>query len=128
MLDSDQRGIPIGKRALDGTEHDFRRARPIGTTVLDHAFTDLERDADGLARVRLAAPETGTEVTLWVDESYPHVMVFTGDPLPDVNRRSLAVEPMTCAPNAFESGDGLIVLQPGQAHTSAWGIARSAGR
>ncbi len=127
VLDSDDRGIPIGKRAVDGTEWDFRRSRPIGTTVLDHAFTDLERDADGLARVRLAAPEAGT-VTLWVDESYPYLMLFTGDPLADVNRRSLAVEPMTCPPNAFGSGDGLIVLEPGRSITSAWGIAPSTVR
>jgi hypothetical protein len=27
-------------------------------------------------------------------------MLFSGDPLPDVHWRSLAVEPMTCPPNA----------------------------
>jgi galactose mutarotase-like enzyme len=36
-----------------------------------------------------------------------------GDPLPDVHRRSLAVEPMTCPPNAFRTGDALIRLEPG---------------
>ena len=49
-------------------------------------------------------------------------MVFTGDPLPDVNRRSLAVEPMTCPPNAFRTGDALIRLEPGQSHAGTWGI------
>ena len=84
---------------------------------LDHCFTDLERDEDGLARVEL----DGT--TLWVDESYPYLMVFTGDALPDAERRrSIAVEPMTCAPNAFASGDGLVVLEPGEEHAAAWGI------
>ena len=61
-------------------------------------------------------------VTLWFDESYRYVMVFTGDH-PDVNRRGLAVEPMTCAPNAFRSGDGLIQLAPGASVASTWGIA-----
>jgi hypothetical protein len=51
-------------------------------------------------------------------------MVFTGDPLPDVNRRSLAVEPMTCPPNAFRTGDSLIRLEPGASVTTKWGIAR----
>ena len=60
--------------------------------------------------------------TLWADESYPYLMVFTGDPLPDVARRSVAVEPMTCAPNAFRSGEGLIRLESGQAHVGNWGI------
>jgi aldose 1-epimerase len=51
-------------------------------------------------------------------------MLFTGDPLPDVRRRSLAVEPMTCPPNAFHSGDALIRLEPSSSFTSTWGIAR----
>jgi len=49
--------------------------------------------------------------------------VFTGDTLPGGGRRSVAVEPMTCAPNAFRSGDGLIPLEPEQTHTGTWGIA-----
>ena len=53
-------------------------------------------------------------VTLWMDEAYPYVMLFTGDPLPDVARRSLAVEPMTCPPNAFRTGRDLIRLEPGR--------------
>jgi aldose 1-epimerase len=61
--------------------------------------------------------------TLWADESYPYLMIFTGDGLPDANRRSLAVEPMTCAPNAFRSGDGLVRLEPDQTHRAAWGIS-----
>jgi aldose 1-epimerase len=51
------------------------------------------------------------------------VMLFTGDPLPDVNRRALAVEPMTCPPNAFRTGEAVVRLEPGQSFTSAWGIA-----
>ena len=123
VLRSDRRGIPVGSDSVDGTEFDFRRARAIGTTRLDNAFTDLERDEDGLARVSLSDPEHGETLTLWMDDSYAYVMLFTGDPLPDVNRRSLAVEPMTCSPNAFRSGEGLIRLEPGQSFTSRWGIA-----
>jgi aldose 1-epimerase len=51
-------------------------------------------------------------------------MLFSGDPLPDIHRRSLAIEPMTCPPNAFRTGDALIVLQFGLWFTSTWGIAR----
>ena len=59
---------------------------------------------------------------MWVDESYPYLMLFTGD-LPEVERRALAVEPMTCAPNAFRTGESLIVLEPGGSVTSTWGIS-----
>jgi aldose 1-epimerase len=54
-------------------------------------------------------------------------MLFTGDPLPDVDRRSLAAEPMTCPPNAFRTGEALIRLEPGRSFTSAWGIAPTMG-
>jgi aldose 1-epimerase len=116
VLESNERGLPVGNSPVAG-ELDFRERRPIGPTVLDHCFTDLARGADGRARVRLGA------TTLWVDEAWPYVMVFTGDPLPDVARRSVAVEPMTCAPNAFRTGDGLIVLEPAETHSASWGIS-----
>jgi len=119
---SDARGLPVRSEAVDGTELDFREPRAIGATVLDNAFTDLERDADGLARARVKDPRSGDSITLWVDGSYTYLMVFTGDPLPDVARRSIAIEPMTCPPNAFRSGESLIRLEPGESVTTAWGI------
>jgi aldose 1-epimerase len=122
LLRSDERGIPVDRLPTEGTDYDFREPRVIGSTVLDHAFSGLARGEDGRARVELRDPDRGDGVTLWVDDAYPYVMVFTGDPLPDVNRRSLAVEPMTCPPNAFRSGEGLIRLEPGQSFSSSWGI------
>jgi aldose 1-epimerase len=116
VLVANERGLPVGSTAAAGDGLDFREAKPIGPAKLDHCFTDLERDGHGRAAARV-----GT-TTLWVDESFPYLMVFTGDGLPDVDRRSVAVEPMTCAPNAFRSGDGLIRLEPGETHTGCWGI------
>jgi aldose 1-epimerase len=112
----------VSEAPVEGTEYDFLRARAIGATKLDHAFTDLERDDDGLARVALRDPESGRTLALWLDESYRYLQLFTGDPLPSVNRRSLAVEPMTCAPNAFRSGEGVVVLEPGESTAAVWGI------
>ena len=93
-------------------------------TALDHAFTDLERDQNGLARFELRNPDHETQVSLWVDRSYPYLMLFSGDPLPNVRRRSLAVEPMTCPLNAFRTGKDLIRLEPGSSFTGPWGFAR----
>jgi aldose 1-epimerase len=123
VLLADERGIPVDSEPVEGTDYDFRRPRPIASTRLDHAFTDLERDPDGLARVTLAGPER--ELRLWMDGAHRYLMLFTGDPLPDVARRSLAVEPMTCPPNAFRSGEALIRLEPGCSFTSRWGIGRA---
>jgi aldose 1-epimerase len=122
VLQSDERGIPVGRASVEGSEYDFRRPRPIGAAMLDHAFTDLDRHEDGRARIELRQPGRPDTLTLWVDETYSYVMVFTGDRLPDVARRSLAVEPMTCPPDAFRTGEDLIRLEPGQAFTSTWGI------
>jgi len=98
-----------------------REPERLGSTVLDTTFTDLERDADGRWRLRAGG------VAVWADESWPYVHVFTGDPLPDVARRSLAVEPMTCPPNAFRTGEGLLRLEPGGRFEGTWGIEPARG-
>jgi len=125
---ADERQIPVGEEAVAGTPYDFRAARPLGDLVLDDAFTGLERDPDGRARVRLRAPAGERTCALWMDEAYDWLMLFSGDTLPDraARRRSLGVEPMTCAPNALQSGAGLLRLAPGEAFTGAWGVEAGA--
>jgi aldose 1-epimerase len=121
-LPVDGRGIPARPpEDVTGTSFDFRARRALGQTRLDHAFTELERDAQGLAWARLTAGET--EVALWAGPGYHWLQVFTGDTLDESSRRrALAVEPMTCPPNAFASGVDLIMLEPGDAVTHTWGI------
>ena len=128
VLRTDRRGVPVGVESVEGTDYDFRRPRPIGPTKLDHCFTDLERDEDELARVELRHPHDGTGVTFWFDSGYPCVMLFTGDSQPTVDRRSVAVEPMTCPPNAFRTGEALIALEPGASWVGEWGIDPSPQR
>jgi aldose 1-epimerase len=123
VLLSDERDLPTGSKSVEGTDYDFRAGRAIGATKLDNAFTELERAEDGRALVELSVP--GRSVTVWMDEGYSHVMLFTGDTRPDVDRRSLAVEPMTCPPNAFRTGDSLIRLEPDRTATCTWGITPS---
>jgi aldose 1-epimerase len=77
--------------------------------------------------VRLGGPG-GRSVTVWMDETWPYVQVFTGDTLsPQERRRSIAVEPLTCPANAFNSGDGLRVLDPAETVGGTWGIQPTAG-
>lgn len=125
VLEVDDRLLPTGLAEVDGTDQDFRHPRLVGETALDAAFTNVVADADGRWRVGLAHPETGRAVTLWADAAaYPWLQVFTGDSLPPAARRTsgIAVEPMTCSPDAFNSGDGLLVLEPGQEFAASWGI------
>jgi aldose 1-epimerase len=122
VLLEDDRRLPYGREPVEGSEYDFRRPRTLGAVRLDDGFTDLERGSDGRARVELRDPVSRAGLDLWVDESYRYLMLFTGDDLPDVARRSIAVEPMTCAPNAYRSGEDLVRLEPGESHASSWGI------
>ncbi|WP_375389647.1 aldose 1-epimerase family protein [uncultured Amnibacterium sp.] len=113
-----ERLIPHGLRAVAGGEFDFAAGRRIGDLFIDHAFTGLREHR---ARV-VAADGRGVEVR-W-DAVAPWVQVHTGDrPEPEHHRVGLAVEPMTCPPDAFSSGTDLVVLEPGAAHTVAWTIA-----
>jgi aldose 1-epimerase len=123
-LEADQRGIPTGVRDVSGTPLDFLAPRELGEDRLDTAYTDLVRDDDGLARVLIVTVDGTRRTTLWMDEAYPFLMLFTGDTLSaPARRRGLAVEPMSCAPNALQSGDGLVRLEPGARHTARWGIS-----
>jgi aldose 1-epimerase len=123
-LEVDERLIPTGRApTVDGKPLDFRQPHPIGTLHLDTAFTGLEPDPDGCTRIELRHPRGRPALALWMDAGYPYVMVFTGDSMaPERRRRSLGLEPMTGAPNAFRSGLGLRTLRPGESFTSAWGI------
>jgi len=121
-LPADDRGIPCGQpQDVTGTPFDFRSPRPIGGTSLDHALTGLSRDRAGRAWARLASG--GVRLGLWAGPGYDWLQVFTGDGLPaGQRRRALAVEPMTCPPNAFVTGDGLLALAPGDSVSHSWGI------
>jgi aldose 1-epimerase len=120
-----RRQLPTGREAVQGTPFDFLQPRRIGDLAIDHAFTDLLRDGDGRAWTRLWGPD-GACAELWVDERHAFVETYTGDTLsPARARRGLGTEPMTCAPNAFASGDGLLRLEPGEAVTTTWGARLS---
>jgi aldose 1-epimerase len=126
-LEANDRLIPTGRLLpTKGTAYDFLELRPIGSLRMDTAFGALVPDTDGLIRVDFRAPGGDPAVTLWMEPIYRFLMVYTPDTIPQASRRrrSIAIEPMTCAPNAFRSGDGLIVLQPGQSTSAAWGILR----
>jgi aldose 1-epimerase len=116
-----ERRLPTGNLlAVEGTDYDFGEPRAIGSFVIDDCYSDLGRDTDGRARITLAAQRS---VTVWMDHNYRYAQVFTGDTLaPERRRQGLAIEPMTCPPNAFRSGRDLIVLRPGEATVLEWGV------
>ncbi|MGI8459128.1 MAG: aldose 1-epimerase family protein [Propionibacteriaceae bacterium] len=121
-IDTDnERQLPAGRKPTAGTALDFSAGRPLGDQQLDFPFTELTRDDDQRAWVRLTAPDH-SRAELWVDDCYPIVELFTGDTLaPDRRRRGLGSEPMSCPPNAFQTGDGVLRLEPGESTSHSWG-------
>jgi aldose 1-epimerase len=126
-LISDERKLPTGREPVE-PPYDFRSPRAVADTVLDHAFTDLVRGSDERATVTLDDPDSGMGLEVWLDEHHRWVMAYTGDDLPDeaARRRSIALEPMTAPPDAFRSGEDLVVLaaagEPDSTFAASWGI------
>lgn len=122
----DDRLLPVGREDVEGTPYDFRVTRPVRDVALNDAFTDLARDADGVATVVLTDAATGRGVALWVDERHRWLQVYSADDVPATARRSLAVEPMTAQADAFRSGEDLVTLVPagedGEEHSASWGV------
>ena len=117
---TDSRLLPIGAAKIEGTEWDFTSPRRIGDLVLDTAFGSVVPEPDGGSAVTVSAPD-GTGLRLWADSSFGWWQVFTGDTLPgERRRRSVAVEPMTCPPDAFRSGRDLVTLEPAETWHATW--------
>ena len=113
-LDVDERLLPLAVRS--GQPH--KAGDLIGEARYDTAYTSPSRDESGRWHVTISS--AGRWVGLWADEAFGWVQLYTPD-----DRLSLAVEPMTCAADAFNPGpthDGLIVLAPGEEFRGHWGI------
>ena len=107
FLEVDEGLIPVREHSVTNTALDFRAARVVDDLALDHAFGDLPQSWS----VTLEDPTGGMAVIL--DSGAPWVQLFSAEPF---NRRCLAVEPMTCPPNAFNSGEDILVLEPGESN------------
>jgi aldose 1-epimerase len=113
--------LPGEQRPAAGGSLDFLAGRPLGDSKIDNAFSDLVWDGSGHATAVLKDP-SGTGVAMAWGRSCPWVHVHTADHLADDDRLGLAVEPVTCPPNAFNSHEDLIWLEPGQTHQATWEI------
>jgi aldose 1-epimerase len=105
---------PIGLADVDGSQYDFSTARLVQDLDIDNAFTGLSSPWE----VRLTDPDTGHSARL--SSTTPWMQLYTANAL---DRAGLAVEPMTCPPDAFKSGDHLVTLSPGDEHTTSWRVS-----
>lgn len=125
VLVVDERQIPTGTMPTAHSRFDMRSGVRVGDNFYDHDFTDLPRDAEGLAHTYLTAAD-GRGFDIWQDAEFKHVVIFTPDfyfsEHGQEKRYACAIEPQTAGPNAFNSGDDLTWLKQGQKFVATWGI------
>ena len=118
----DARMLPTELLALDDTPQDLRQPQALGNREFDTAFTDLARGEDQRWRVRLTGSRRRIE--MWGDESFKWVQIFTA------NESGVALEPMTCGPDALNPGvthEDLVWLKPDSTFEGRWGMSAKTG-
>jgi aldose 1-epimerase len=97
--------IPTGKLL---PFEEFGALKDLGTKVLDNCFTLNFAECQPLCVVRNPLRKVQIEIT--PSSSYPYLQIFTPD-----HRNSIAIENLSAAPDAFNNGIGLKVLEPNEA-------------
>ena len=119
----DGRLLPMGEAKVTGGPFDFTEPRRIGEAHLDTAFGDVRHDDDGLMRAQIATADGASVREIWADAAFKWWQVYSGDTLVgERHRRSVAIEPMTCPPDAFRSGRDVVTIEPGETWRGSWGI------
>jgi aldose 1-epimerase len=115
VLEVDHRMIPTGKSE---EYSNFNSSKKIAGTKLDHCF--VLKTNSGIAEILIENRQKGFAYTIWQefgDKKYNYLQIYTPPA-----RKSIAIEPMTCIPNAFNNKTGLILLLPGESTEVAWGV------
>ncbi|MET0936241.1 MAG: aldose epimerase, partial [Luteibacter sp.] len=128
VIATDEDFIPLpGTRAWQAIDKvdaslDFRKARAIGATELNHTYADLQLDSDGKSRTRLRDPRTGMAIAVWQEKGV--MLAFTSDTAERDARKSVALEPMECMPDAFNRDDctPLVTLPAGEERRFVCGV------
>ena len=125
VLEVDEvRLLPIALRDCSELNFEFQRSSMIGTRFIDHAF----KVDEGKPRVITVKAPNGAGVLMTFDETSKWIQIHTADRDGGENSRiCLAVEPMTCPPDAFRSGEDLIWLSAGDRTASSWRIQNLQG-
>lgn len=103
ILSVDEQLAPVGLSGVLGTAYDFTQPTAMRGRSVDHAFT-------GLSDRGWSVTLSGGGMTVSLRAATPWLQLYSGE---EVGRRGLAVEPMTCPPDAFNGPDAATALAPG---------------
>jgi aldose 1-epimerase len=123
-LEFNERLVPTGKMlSAAGTIWDYRRFRQVARQQFNHCYVQLERDVQGMATASLRHPSSRRKIDITMDQAFSAVVVYTGDAIADAPRMALAIEPMTCASDAFNHPEwGLKRLTSGETFSGRYGV------
>jgi len=125
-LELDERLVPVAVHEVAGSAFDLADARSLGDLDLNVGYQDVATGPAGAAV--LTAPD-GRRTVVWQDAAFRWLQVFTPRDFPHVDADgtetpalAVALEPMTAAPDALNSGEGLVWLSPGETWEASWGV------
>ncbi|MBX9851478.1 MAG: aldose 1-epimerase [Cytophagaceae bacterium] len=118
IVEVDSKKIPTGKLIYN---NQFDELTKIEKRSLDTCFK-LSSNRDDVV-INLVDKSKNLKICIWLEsgsDKYQYVQIYIR---PD--REAIAIEPMTCVPNAFNNKHGLIVIPPGKQMDFNWGISLS---
>ncbi|MBX9852529.1 MAG: aldose 1-epimerase [Cytophagaceae bacterium] len=115
LVETDSRGIPTEKTIHDPS---FIKGRQIADHHFDHCYILAEKN--GISSIELYDQEKNITLIVWQEtgvKKYNYVQIYSPP-----SRKCIAIEPMSCMPDAFNNKNGLIVLKPGEKINLSFGV------
>lgn len=107
MLEFDDKLIPTGKHLF---EPSFTNSNILGDRFLDNCFLLQVTPEEPVCT--LHNPINGLTLNFYTNSNYPYLQIYTPD-----HRKSIAIENLSSAPDSFNNGMGLKVLEPRHSET-----------
>jgi aldose 1-epimerase len=111
----DERNLPVRIEAVAGSAVDVSHGERVADVDLNTTYAGVSGDLGWL-------DGDAGRTTLWADPDFGHVLAYTNRSFPNAEGIAIALEPMTAAPDALNSGEGLRWLAPGEIWTGRWGV------
>lgn len=107
MVEFDERLLPTGKLIHDQT---LSTAARIGDRQLDNCF--VVQPIEQRPCAVLFNPGNGVYVSIFTNSRYPYLQLYTPP-----HRKSIAIENLSAAPDCYNNGMGLLMLEPSRSQT-----------
>jgi len=117
ILKVDKRNIPTGESI---SYNKFNKLTTILDINLDNCFRLSEENERAETIIMNKSSDFGYKI--WQETGsykYNYLQIYTPP-----HRKSIAIEPMTCIPDAFNNKEGLIILSPSESFSVIWGITK----